>query len=71
MQLFTLRRHLRALILHSLKPSSFEAGSGNYSNNKAILLLLNSQPWIMHFAYSDWFTQSWLSAHIPWFDLIW
>ena len=28
-------------------------------------LLLNSQPRIMHFAYSDWFTQSWLSAHIP------
>ena len=27
--------------------------------------LLNSQPRIMHFAYSDWFTQSWLSAHIP------
>ena len=33
--------------------------------------LLYSQPRIMHFAYSDWFTQSWLSAHIPWFDLIW
>ena len=29
------------------------------------LYLLNSQPRIMHFAYSDWFTQSWLSAHIP------
>ena len=27
--------------------------------------LLNSQPQIMHFTYSDWFTQSWLSAHIP------
>ena len=26
------------------------------------MLLLNSQPRIMHFAYSDWFTQSWLSA---------
>ena len=26
--------------------------------------LLNSQPRIMHFAYSDWFTQSLLSAHI-------
>ena len=25
----------------------------------------NSQPRIMHFAYSDWFPQSWLSAHIP------
>ena len=34
-------------------------------------LLLNSQSRIIHFAYSDWFTQSWLSAHIPWFDLIW
>ena len=34
-------------------------------------ILLNSQPRIMHFAYSDWFTQSWLSGHIPWFDLIW
>ena len=29
------------------------------------IYLLNSQPLIMHFAYSDWFTQSWLSAHIP------
>ena len=27
--------------------------------------LLNCQPRIMHFAYSDWFTQSWLSAHLP------
>ena len=27
--------------------------------------LLNSQPRIMHFAHSDWFTQSWLLAHIP------
>ena len=27
--------------------------------------LLNSQPRIMHLEYSDWFTQSWLSAHIP------
>ena len=27
--------------------------------------LLNSQPRIMHFTYSHWFTQSWLSAHIP------
>ena len=26
--------------------------------------LLNSQPRIIHFAYSDWFTQSWLSAHM-------
>ena len=34
-------------------------------------ILLNSQPGTMHFAYSDWFTQSWLSAHIPLFDLIW
>ena len=25
----------------------------------------------MHFACSYWFTQSRLSAHIPWFDLIW
>ena len=33
-------------------------------------IILNSQPRIMHFAYSDWFTQSWLSAHIPWFDRI-
>ena len=36
--------------------------------NKTIIRgweLLNSQPRIMHFAYSDWFTQSWLSAHIP------
>ena len=24
----------------------------------------------MHFQHSDWFTQSWLSAHIPQFDLI-
>ena len=30
-----------------------------------IYVLLNSQPRIMHFAHSDWFTQSWLSAHIP------
>ena len=29
------------------------------------IYLLNSQPRIMHFAYSDWFAQSWLSAHIP------
>ena len=29
------------------------------------LMLLNSQPRIMHFAYSDSFTQSWLSVHIP------
>ena len=29
------------------------------------LYLLNSQPRIMHFAHSDWFSQSWLSAHIP------
>ena len=34
-------------------------------------ILLNSQPRTMHFAYSDWFTQSWLSPHIPLFDLIW
>ena len=27
-------------------------------------LLLNSQPRIMHLAYSDWFTQSWSSAPI-------
>ena len=33
--------------------------------------LLNSQPRIMHFTYTDWFAQSWLSAHIPLFDLIW
>ena len=33
--------------------------------------LLNSQPRIMHFAHTDWFAQSWLSAHIPLFDLIW
>ena len=25
-------------------------------------VLLNSQPRIMNLAYSDWFTQSWLSA---------
>ena len=30
-----------------------------------IIYLLNSKPRIMHFAYSDWFAQSWLSAHIP------
>ena len=23
----------------------------------------------MHFAYTDWLAQSWLSAHIPLFDL--
>ena len=34
-------------------------------------ILLNSQPRIMHFTYTDWFAQSWLSAHIPLFDLIW
>ena len=39
-----------------------------YSNSE-YPLLLNSQPRIMHFACSDWFTQSRLSAHIPWFDL--
>ena len=33
--------------------------------NTKYIYLLNSQPRIMHFAYSDWFTQSWLSAHIP------
>ena len=31
----------------------------------AYIYLLHSQPRIMHFAYSDWFTHSWLSAHIP------
>ena len=31
----------------------------------SLILLLNSQPQIMHFAHSDCFTQSWLSAHIP------
>ena len=41
------------------------------SQNSEYPRLLNSQPLIMHFAYFDWFTQSWLSAHIPWFDLIW
>ena len=34
-------------------------------------MLLNSQPRIMHFAYTDWFARSRLSAHIPLFDLIW
>ena len=30
-----------------------------------ILTLLNSQPRILHFLLSDWFTKSQLSAHIP------
>ena len=42
-----------------------------YMGTLGYTMLLNSKPRIMHFAYSDWFTQSWLSAHIPWFDLIW
>ena len=46
-------------IFISLTPFFFCVSACKYSN------LLNSQPWIMHFAYSDWFTQSWLSAHIP------
>ena len=33
--------------------------------------LLNSQPRLLHFSRSDLFTQSRLSADIPWFDLIW
>ena len=33
-------------------------------------VLLNSQPQLMHFSCSDWFTQSRLSAHIPSFDLV-
>ena len=33
--------------------------------------LLNSQPRLLHFSCSDLFTQSRLSADIPWFDLIW
>ena len=40
-------------------------------NISVYIYLLNSQPRIMHFAYSDWFSQSCLSAHIPKFGLIW
>ena len=32
------------------------------SHNSEYPNLLNSQPRVMHFAYSDWLTQSWLSA---------
>ena len=42
---------------------NFLEGPGNHWCD--VYPSLNFQPRIMHFAYSDWFTQSWLSAHIP------
>ena len=40
-------------------------------NSPIYSTLLNSQPWIMQFSLSDWFTVSRLPAIIPTFDLIW
>ena len=37
----------------------------NIALNIGYVHLLNCQPRIMHFAYSEWFTLSWLSDHIP------
>ena len=75
---------LTAIIYHQVQDISLWTNStlnnilviGNSSIRCSVrtndyLLLINSQPRRMHFACSDWFTQSRLSAHIPWFDLIW
>ena len=58
--------------LNADEPTAKYKGKGYVTVQRPVQrLLLNSQPRIMHFACSDWFTQSRLSAHIPWFDLIW
>jgi len=43
-------------IVNSSSPASFK---------NSLKVFIRNKPRIMHFAYSDWFTQSWLSAHIP------
>ena len=43
------------------EPTSLQKVNGGI----IIITVVNSQLRIMHFAYSDWFAQSWLSAHIP------
>ena len=52
-------------VLYKFHESQYAACLKLLDEMKVQYSLLNSQPRIMHFPYSDWFTQSWLSAHIP------